>query len=1452
MRKIKRNILKKQIGLRFSVLLLLGFFMLASIESNAAIKEKSGKKEEVQRKATQNFDLQRNSVSNFQFPVTNYGILFLDVAQNRGGGYWPRGSLNQYLFGGGVWFAAQKWVWTDTGTVDNPKKYRKLSKLCELTYNPNSGASWMVPGRIEDGDEIDNTDIYKYRSYFSTDFRTSDGVAINTDEGPNWPIWDASPNDNDILKFDRYFGYYINNPDERNLTNYKKGPAFISGEDIFCTYKDTDLNFYEGGVEYRRNLGYPMRLQFEQYIYSWGFGDYKDFIFIRYEIINKSSDTLLNAWLAPVMDVDIARSPNVTAGAGNDFAKYYSEDETLNLAVQWTRDDRGEKGNGFGYLGFDFLESPAVLQCDRTIDTVINGQTVNMCQMCIEKDTINDEEVCVKYLTFEAGLVNYPRKDRRWYSNDYQLGLKTFRRWPINDDIADDENRYNYLSGQIIEQGEGEAGDYRFLMATGPFNMLPGDTVRTVVGMILANAIKADADGSKEDLVELVRKDKFAQQVYDNNFQAPIPPDKSIIYRWDPLNHGVTIMWDSTSEITSDKYERGLDFMGFRLYRARRTDLDTFDVDEVSPSIKYTSGKGPMGWKQIAQWEMPTPFKKSYRRAGTNPEDLSMPQIDSLEIVGPVYERNLSGQLELDTFAVKVMRIAKGFVPFGPSTFVWKNMKTITNQIYPWRRWDKDTTMNVFIHSIDTALLQKPWADYFLSKTKESDFPLWYDPYNPDDPKNRHFLLDSVAIGTIRLNRALLDFNPLYWRRVTVNVKASDTANFPNGMDTLTKIKYLKNTYRIIQIDGVNQLVMDQLHPVDITKAMSDTVLVRRALDSIYSFIQRGLVKVEFPNFEDRADVRFGIIAPFMKEITMGNRFTDIGDDNRSGEIGFNLNPAKTEKLINNVPYYYKLLAYDEGDYTQPTPRKLNAAFEGLPNVKKTYPRAAAVMQPPSYQVKYIDNDRIGGLYNFKLYGIDPDRVRQLFSGHTLEMEFNPTWVLSNITISKRVGNSPVQKTYPYSMYRSLITIKDKSDNDRLLFQGETFLEQTSGQAYIRGGFTENAISWVVDYEGITDTVRNIKINTAELGNDTVITRSSFITTGDFKTPGYYYTYGFLQPAYGTLGFSFNYTAQQRGGVYRPDSSAIYPPVGGRPSPIVKGDMRIPINFLSDISGDIISTYDSSIVYRTQATGLDVYGNRLITRDTMNQLTWMVRPEYGVTTYGSYNNGPAEYLIEFKAGGQETLNLKSEKTAQAKDFVCNYLLMDVKNVVSFKRPDLNGDSVLVTYPLPVEHMSIDTGYGNMFPHLQMLGRNNNDFIGKYNLSSYGWINGSQVATFDANKKYAFPGNLAPERYKAGNRIAIGQQGRFYLNAVSTDGQDTIYFVNAFLASGVTFAFDMAKNGRLNGPIPQWRVTDEAKALDMVMPKPGDQVLLKTNGGALGFPMPGAKVIFFIDSNQVKE
>ena len=512
------------LGTTVAALLIIGNLAISAGTKGTASKptvkraDKSG--ESVQRAPRGVFDLQRNVVSNIDLQTTNYGIVGFDVLNNVGGTFWPRGRRNQYIFAGGAWF----------GTRKRPPGSDSLRKRVMITYNPNSGTSWMVPGTIEDGEAVNTTSalgINKYRTYFSTDFSSNEGVDFQNPTFPRWPLWDTSPTD--TIRYNNYYGDYVSDPAARFKANYNKGPAFISEEDIFCTYKDTDLDYYEGGITKRKAEGFPLGMQIEQIIYSWGFGDYADFMFLKYLFIHpkKYGDTLFDCWMAAVQDVDIALQTNSSAGAQNDRARYYTEDPALNLAVQWTNPDRGEAGQGFGYLGFNFLESPAI-----------------------------DAE---KYL----------RKDKKQFALNEQLGLQTMRNWPITEDPIENEDRYNFISRGNKDEDNGP-GDRRLMMATGPFNMRPGDSARIVVGIILAGTVSGgDATGTTEDLAELIRKVKFAQFVYDNQFRAPKPPETSIIkgapkgsangyntFLTIPLegflslNNSIAIQWDSTSELS--------------------------------------------------------------------------------------------------------------------------------------------------------------------------------------------------------------------------------------------------------------------------------------------------------------------------------------------------------------------------------------------------------------------------------------------------------------------------------------------------------------------------------------------------------------------------------------------------------------------------------------------------------------------------------------------------------------------------------------------------------------------------------------------------------------------------------------------------------------------------------------------------------------------------------------
>jgi hypothetical protein len=401
------------------------------------------KEVEIQREATGVYDLQKNSVSNVEFYTTNYGVFGFDVTKGKAGGFWPRGSQNNYIFAGGFWFAAKK------------EHQGEMKKYVTVSYNPNNGRSWFVPGRVEDGNKA-TEDEKKYRCYFSTDFDQETGQVKNENDGPNWPYWVTDSQ----LKYEYgvFKHEYIYDESDRNLDTYPEGPLFVSDEDIVSTMKDTDLDRYDGGAAYREGLGYPLGLQVDTKTYTWSEGDQHDVVIQMYVVENVSNDILYDCWFTGIYDTDIGYQPDGYQAAMNDHTRYFDEDPSLNLVVSWTGTDKGEAGRGFGYLGCSLLESPAV-----------------------------DAE-------------GFIRSDKLLYEIHEQLGLVTCRNWIIENDINSDEARYNFMSSGI-KDGDNGAGDKRVNVGTGPFNMRPGDKARIVIAYSFAMPAKGgEADGTYEDL----------------------------------------------------------------------------------------------------------------------------------------------------------------------------------------------------------------------------------------------------------------------------------------------------------------------------------------------------------------------------------------------------------------------------------------------------------------------------------------------------------------------------------------------------------------------------------------------------------------------------------------------------------------------------------------------------------------------------------------------------------------------------------------------------------------------------------------------------------------------------------------------------------------------------------------------------------------------------------------
>lgn len=1208
--------------------------------------------------AAQFNDLRRNTISKFDFYVTNYGIIFLNVARNQGGGFWPRGSTNEYAFGAGVWFGAIKNI------NGEPRK------MCVIGYNPNSGISWMTPGSIDDGDLGDRSQeaILKNRLYLSTDFVRATGAPRNPADGPNWPIWDANPNDTlvniaTVKNRSRYVGYYINDTAQRNYTAYPKGPAFISQEDIFCVYKDTDLRAYEIGEDQARALGYPLRIQVEQTFYTWGFGEYGHFIFMRFNIINRSTDTLYQCWMSAAADFDLAAFPNYAAGAANDRVSYYFQDTTLNLAYQWSNTDRGERGKGFGYIGMTFLESPAV-----------------------------DEFFNI-------------RKDKGYYPLNEQLGLRTFRNWVIANDPNTDVQRYDFMAAGTRD-GDTGPGDKRFLMATGPFNMMPGDTARIVVGVILAPPVKEEADGTEEDLLNLVRRTRFAQRVYDNGFAAPQPPEAPKV-SWEPLNHAIIVKWDTTSYASYDREEKGMDIMGFRIFRSRVPTQDTFDVDFRSPTADYPGGRSPFGWKLIGEWRTPSPFW---------------------------------------------------------STAILSDSSDINSARYPWIR-------------------------VFPTSAKSSIRMLY-----PGLLSAAEVLNDSVLIVR-RIPNTVAE----PWRSFWSGIIPRGTISSPNRYDTLTlgKVTVLPN----------GQIPQTPL-------STTDTTTMNQAMASIWSQLARGTVRVQWMA-DDWVDTQWGrqIIRNYLDSVTNNRTFLDVGDDNGDGVISQDEDLRRREEILNNVDYYYRVLALDEGDYTQGTPIKTSVAIDKV-NIVQAFALAKGPHREPSITVTE-DRDRLGGLYNFRLIPKDANRFAQLFSGHEIELEFQPAASATTFySCIDTIWNNTL--TMYKGFYANRLIVRDKTTGKQL---AEYFVLYEPADCLFDNFFSDVAMVFVSP-----NTVSQINTLCEQAQNDPTSFVHPYNTDVTYRG-GTWNTdkpcYGNTRTIQGTFALSFDYFIEQFGGILRPHR-------------------------IEKVSGTANTFLEFRPFRRTDIPRVEQFAINFETGQ-----------------YERFNNGAARYEVEFLPGGVETITTRfvrirglGQADTITKTFDVSYLNVRVRNILTYNRPTPQGDSVQVSYPVDVPHATVSlpvdlvaysqTGTSDVYqyPHPRAVP------IGRFNLSAYAWLNGRYTKSNLASKEAAT--QRSQQAGCANQGCPVGTQGRYYLSTITPEG-DTIDFTHAIVVDGGTFWLDFAgKGGRQGGaagrqiPLPP----DSATATEDF--KPGDKVIVEIAGGPFGLPLPGAKVTFKVSDVEIPQ
>ncbi len=603
----------------FLAVLLFSAAIVGSVSARPAPKNKKGSE------SVQNFLRQVNTYSNIEFYFTNRGVLFNSGSSGEGL-FWPRGSKISYIFGEGPWFATKKEVGG------------RRRKLCELGYNPNSGAGWYMEGDSSEVGMVTGHDganpAVKYISYVSPRYDRTTGKFIPgtstvvPSPAASWPLWDADTGNmsKPVTKFmhNFYFGDYIFDVNKRNvasLSSVRKTakPAIISEEDIVNIYTDAD---HTNNPEFKEGTGYPFGLNFQEVIYTWSFGRYRDMMFLRQKVTNSTNDSLLDCWFAPAFDPDLESS----SGASNDANSYVSDSLVhavlktdpvvgyqklypqlhvdsvykMNMGYQYHKAAMASSGQ-YGNVGFSFLEGTVIDNHGNIIP--------------------NDDSV---------GLGGYGGSKSSFANPQYNHGLVTFRKWTIDNDPSTQDLRYDFASSGTRDGAGSGYADVRLLMATGPFTLPPGRSVETTVGVTFAQGKDAQTA-----LFNLLLLTDFAHEVFAtadtvpnfkrdtlqdgsivedtaysfDHFLSPVPPNIPLM-KTQALDHAVLVTWDSSAERSFDfvsglhnigdttsyfvpglghivkRKDTCLAFLGYQLWRSTRSDHDsTIRPDGNNPDV---------------------------------------------------------------------------------------------------------------------------------------------------------------------------------------------------------------------------------------------------------------------------------------------------------------------------------------------------------------------------------------------------------------------------------------------------------------------------------------------------------------------------------------------------------------------------------------------------------------------------------------------------------------------------------------------------------------------------------------------------------------------------------------------------------------------------------------------------------------------------------------------------
>lgn len=329
-----------------------------------------------------------------------------------------------------------------------------------------------------------------------------------------------------------------------------------------------------------------------------------DAIFKKYKIIYKGTEDTPDD--ARISDMYFSQWSDPDLGDfGDDFA---GADVDLSLGYVYNSNDNDSHYVGFGLAppaaGYDFLQGPIVpvYQVDEEGNVVVDedgNQVLDQESQAIFNGGLRPgykNLPMTAFVYFAAGSsISDPDLGEysgtlQWYNllQGFQPQDDIDNPVPYTNPLTNVDTKFTLDGDPTRSTGWNDgiplpAGDRRMVLATGPFEMVLGDTQEVVVALL--GAISSDRLRS---VSKLKFTDQFVQDAYNSFFQVPKPPTQPNV-RLVELDQTIVLNWGWDTESiskTEGAGSPGFDFEGYNVYQLpsaeatldQATKIATFDV----------------------------------------------------------------------------------------------------------------------------------------------------------------------------------------------------------------------------------------------------------------------------------------------------------------------------------------------------------------------------------------------------------------------------------------------------------------------------------------------------------------------------------------------------------------------------------------------------------------------------------------------------------------------------------------------------------------------------------------------------------------------------------------------------------------------------------------------------------------------------------------------------------